>query len=521
MANTCFKYLRFITNSALIDNKYPLSIRTAHLINTKSCISTSHVNLNENENPFKRTFRIFSDDFRDIKNWILGKGMVLKSPKLPTHCDVLIIGGGVMGFSIAYWLQQRGMEGLKIIVVEKDPSVKSGNFNNIEYLKSTTALSVGGIRQQFSLKENIELSLYSAEFLRNIKHHLSIQNEDPPNIDFNPAGYLFLASEKNVQRIIENVKLQTSLGAKVELLTPEKLKENFPWLNTEDVAVASHGLENEGWFDPWSLLLAFKRKAIHLGVAFIPGEVTKFGFDEDNEVIGDDSTKYENLNRVFLKLPDGTEKSINFAICVIAAGAMSGQVARLAGMGIRTGLRVVPLPVVPRKRYVHLIHCPEGPGLNTPLLIDYTGAYLRREGIGGHYLCGLSPPEAEEPSVDNLNVEENYFEEKVWPIIAHRAPVFEKCKLKNSWAGFYDFNTFDENAFVGPYPGYNNLYLATGFSGHGIQQAPAIGRAVMELIFDEYPRQYLTDQVECSVFLRLHQKYLKFPHLLHFLDHPD
>ncbi|KAK9510559.1 hypothetical protein O3M35_005310 [Rhynocoris fuscipes] len=254
-------------------------------------------------------------------------------------------------------------------------------------------------------------------------------------------------------------------------------------MNIDGVAIASHGLENEGWFDPWSLLQAFKRKALYLGVDHVVGEITKFKFEE-NSFIVNDPVKSDRPNGVIVSLPDGTEKSINFSICVIAAGAMSGEVSKLAGIGCGPGILSASLPVEPRKRYVHVVHCPEGPGFKCPFLIDYTGAYVRRDGINGNYICGMSPLDEEEPSVDNLDVEGNFFEERVWPIIAHRVPAFEKCKIKNCWAGFYDYNKFDENAFIGSHPVYPNLFFATGFSGHGIQQAPAIGRAVMEKLID-------------------------------------
>lgn len=134
MASCYFKFLRrFVSNSGdLLIDKCLLNARMCHLMSSNFYSSKSPINLNENENPFKKTFRIFADDFKDMKNVMLGRAKVLKSPKFPTHCDVIIIGGGVMGFSIAYWLQQRALEGLKIIVVEKDPSVKSGNFSNLE-----------------------------------------------------------------------------------------------------------------------------------------------------------------------------------------------------------------------------------------------------------------------------------------------------------------------------------------------------------------------------------------------------
>lgn len=139
-----------------------------------------------------------------------------------------------------------------------------------------------------------------------------------------------------------------------------------------------------------------------------------------------------------------------------------------------------------RKRFVYVFETQGAnyPGLNTPLTIDPNGVYFRRDGLGGNFLAGRSPTPEQEPSIDNLDVDHTFFDEHIWPSLAHRVPAFECIKVKNSWAGFYEYNTFDENGIIGPHPYYNNLYIATGFSGHGIQQAPAVGRAVAEMIVD-------------------------------------
>lgn len=139
-----------------------------------------------------------------------------------------------------------------------------------------------------------------------------------------------------------------------------------------------------------------------------------------------------------------------------------------------------------RKRYVYVFQCQgqNEPGLNTPLTIDPTNTYFRRDGLGGNFICGRSPSPEKEPCVDNLDVDYDYFDTDIWPVLAKRVPAFECIKVSNAWSGFYEYNTFDENGIVGSHPYYHNLYIATGFSGHGIQQAPAVGRAISELIMD-------------------------------------
>lgn len=396
------------------------------------------------------------------------------SPPPPEQADVVVAGGGVLGWSVAYWLKklENRRHGMRVVVVERDPT----------YSQASTVLSVGGIRQQFSLRENIRLSLHSAAFLRTINEHLWVPNEPPIDLQFQPSGYLFLASERGAATLEAGVKVQREEGAQVVLLSPDQLKAKFPWINTEDVAVASYGLENEGWFDPWSLLTAFRRKAMSLGVYSCVGEVTSFVTDTADNTPGMPRgvgrVKYVNV-----RLPDSPEQQpVSCAIVVAAAGAWIGKLLDSATAGLRGSLPLSPIPIEPRKRYVYVWHCPNGPGLETPFLIDTSGAYFRREGIAGNYLGSMSPPEGREPDTGNLDVDHSFFDEEVWPRLAHRVPAFQSLKVKSSWAGYYDYNSFDQNGVLGPHPQLQNVFVLGGFSGHGLQQSPAAGRAAAELL---------------------------------------
>uniref|UniRef100_A0A670YNQ1 FAD-dependent oxidoreductase domain-containing protein 1 n=1 Tax=Pseudonaja textilis TaxID=8673 RepID=A0A670YNQ1_PSETE len=409
----------------------------------------------------------------------------------PEHSDVVIIGGGIIGWSIAYWLKAKETRrnAIQVLVIERDNT----------YSKASTVLSAGGIRQQFSVEENIWMSSFSANFLRLINDHLGVVGEPPIDIQFNHSGYLFLASENEAAVLEENVNLQR-LGVAVSLLSPAQLKKKFPWLNTDDVALASYGLENEGWFDPWTLLNAFKRKAISLGTLQYNGEVTCKRFPLSPFSCPDSTPSRDHE---VVQLPESFERArVDCCIVVNAAGAWSGKVAEMAGIGAPSEniLSGVKFPVEPKKRYVYVWHCPEGPSLECPFLIDTTGAYFRREGLGGNYLGGLSPTEEEEPDIENLEVDHEFFQEKVWPKLAHRVPCFESLKVKSSWAGYYDYSTFDQNPVIGRHPLVSNLYFASGFSGHGLQHAPAVGQAIAELILD---LKYKTINLERFSFDRL------------------
>lgn len=385
----------------------------------------------------------------------------LKEPLFQESCDVLVIGGGAIGSSCAYWLKTLGPNRAKVTVVEKDPT----------YRKCSTTLSVGGLRQQFSLPESIQMSLFGAEFLRTMKSKLGIEGHPPPDANFETDGYLSLATEKGASVLKNNSDLQNKLGAKNILLSREELRKRFPWLNVNEIELGCLGIENEGWFDPWSLLNALRKKSIDLGADYKDYEVVGMEFQRDNQPV-----------KAIVKRKDGTLGLINFTNCIIAAGAYSGRIGNFLKFGIDE--KNCAVPVEPRKRYVYCFHSPDGPGTKVPLTVDPNGTYFRREGSRGDYICGVSPSPEEEPNVEDLEVDYELFERKIWPTLAYRVPAFEKLKLKSAWAGYYEYNCLDQNGIVGRHSNFANIYFATGFSGHGIQHSPAIGRALAELILE-------------------------------------
>jgi FAD-dependent oxidoreductase domain-containing protein 1 len=357
--------------------------------------------------------------------------------------DIVIVGGGVVGSAVAYFAASDPDFRGRIVVVEKDPT----------YAEAATARSAGGIRQQFSTPENIRMSLFGAAFVKSVAEHLSLPGERAA-LPFVEQGYLFLATAAGMPVLARNHALQTELGARIALLDPAGLRERFPWLNTEDLAGGAYGLANEGWTDPYSLLQAFRRKAISLGVRYLKDEAT--GLERGGARI------------VAVALADG--ERIACGAVVNTAGINAARIAAMAG---------IALPVRPRKRFVYVFDC-RAPIQRAPLLIDPTGVYFRPE--GANYICGVSPGEAADPDCTDLEVEYGLFEEIVWPTLAHRVPAFEAIKLVRAWAGHYDYNTLDQNAILGRASGLENFYLANGFSGHGLQQSPAVGRALAELI---------------------------------------
>lgn len=193
--------------------------------------------------------------------------------------------------------------------------------------------------------------MFSAEFLRNVKKHLSVLDHEPPDINFHHQGYLILASDSGAEQLVENHKVQTDLGAYVELYTPEKLKTRFPWLNTDGISIGSYGVQNEGWFDPWALLLAMKTKAETLGTRYLHADVLDFNLNSkvNTGYVDDSGYDIETCNYVIVREPDGTVRQLEFAIGIIACGAFSSFIGKKLGYGLKQrGVRSFNVPIEPR-----------------------------------------------------------------------------------------------------------------------------------------------------------------------------
>lgn len=357
---------------------------------------------------------------------------------------VVIVGGGAVGSSIAYHLAAHPGFAGDVVVVERDPT----------YRIASSSLSASSIRQQFSTPLNMAMSRFGLAFLRDGGSTLAVDG-DRPALGLRERGYLFLASPAGEAVLRDNHAVQVANGAQVALLDPAALAARFPWLSMQGLVAGSLGLEGEGWFDGPALLAAFRRKARSLGVTYLPREAVGL-VREGRRVAG-------------VRLDDAATVAAD--VVVNAAGPWAARVARWAG---------IDLPVRARKRMVFVVACRTSlPGCG--LTIDPSGIWWRPEGAG--FICGRSP-DAGEPDPDEapLEVDEAMFYDRVWPAMAERVPAFEALKLTGSWAGYYEYNTFDQNGIVGPHPACENLIFANGFSGHGIQHAPATGRGVAEWI---------------------------------------
>jgi len=352
--------------------------------------------------------------------------------------DVVIVGGAAVGSAIAYFLTHDLAFSGSIAVIERDPT----------YARAATTLSVASIRQQFSTPENIRMSRFGLEFFRGLKTRFGADAD----IAFRERGYLLLASETGEETLAANHIVQQAEGSDIVLMDREALSDNFRWLKTSDLALGAFGRTGEGWFDAHSLLTLLRGAARAKSVDYIHGEV--IGIERVGQQIE------------AVTLADG--RRIDCGTLVNAAGPQAGDVAALAG---------IALPVEPRKRCVFVVACRAAlPGM--PLMVDPTGVWVRPE--GEVYICGATPPE--DARATDFEVDYTVFEDAVWPMLAHRVPAMEALKLQRAWAGHYDYNRLDQNAVIGAHPEIANFIFANGFSGHGLQQSPAAGRAVAELI---------------------------------------
>ena len=354
--------------------------------------------------------------------------------------DVAIVGGGIMGSALAYWLTSLE-PGTAVTVIERD----------LAYRQASSALSAASIRQQFTTAVNVRIAQAAIQFLRAAGELLAV-NGDRPQIGLAERGYLYLADAVTQSALHTAHALQRAQGADVELLAPAALAARFPWLDTAGITCGALGHSGEGWFDGPALLTAFARKARAQGATYVRGEVT--------------GVLRAGRRITALALGNGTRLPCGWA--VNAAGPWARALAALAG---------IELPVHARRRTVYVVACAARME-PFPLVVDPTGFWIRPE--GRRFITGTTPriDRDDEPLEPDLVA----WEAQLWPALARRIPDFAAARVESAWAGYYEMNLFDQNAILGPHPALENLVFMNGFSGHGLQQAPVVGRGIAELI---------------------------------------
>ena len=371
-----------------------------------------------------------------------------------TGYDVIIIGGAIVGSATAWSLRREGFTG-SIAVIERDP----------HFARAATTLSCASIRQQFSIPENIRLSQYTLSQFRELKTLFG----DEADIGFREKGYLILASAEGLPVLEANHAVQSAEGGDIILEDASALSQRFPWLSNEGIAAGAYGNSGEGWFDAHALLGLYRKALRQLDIDLLGADVF---------AIGHAGGRIQSVT-----LSSG--EILPAGLVVNAAGPWAGDVAAMAGL---------VLPVEPRKRSVFVFEARERFD-DMPLIVDPSGIYVRPE--GGVYITGGAEDSRGEQAAAPGDFDPDWalFEDSIWPVLATRIPAFEAIKPTRAWAGHYDYNTLDQNAVIGPHPEVANFLFANGFSGHGLQQAPAVGRAIAELIVHGGYRT-----IDCSVF---------------------
>lgn len=353
--------------------------------------------------------------------------------------DVLILGGGAIGCAAAVFLRAAGVP--RVCVVEPDPT----------YAKASTPVATGGCRRLFALPENIRMSQFSIDYFKDFTRHVGVDGY-APDVQWKERGYLFIVGPGHEQVLEDNCRVQEREGVEVELLDRAQIAARYPWMRSEDLTLGVLS-PRDGWLDPNSVLQGFRRKAVTEGVTFLRDRAVDL---------------YVNGGRVTeVELASGQRLRADHV--VNAAGCWAASIAKLLG---------VDLPVNPMRRFEHYVElAAELPAM--PLVKDPDRLIIRPEGKG--YAVGLV--KSDEPRGFNLDMDPSWFQDVVWPACAARVPAFEALKLVREWSGLYDECELDGNMILGRcVGGPANFLVACGFSGHGLMHAPAVGRALAELV---------------------------------------
>lgn len=368
------------------------------------------------------------------------------------HYDVVIVGGAMYGSSVSWFLSSNPDFTGSVLVVERDN----------KYQACSSVHTNSCMRQQFSSEINVRISQFAAEFVKNFRQYFN-GDERVPEITLNSYGYMYLANNEPFADILRECQVvQQACGAGTKIMSREEIQRAYPFYNLDDIVAGSHNLVDEGYFDGATVFDWWRRGARENGVEYIENEVVSMSKN-------DAGTK---VTAVTLK----SGESIGCDTVVNASGPRAILTSRMAG---------IEIPVEPRKRYTFIFDAEQPLDRDLPLTIDPAGVHMRTD--GRYYLAGCPPDD--DPAVDYNDYVQDHsiWEEKAWPVIANRIPQFEAIKLVNSWAGHYAFNVFDQNAILGPHNEVENFIFVNGFSGHGFQQSPAMGRGTAELItYGEY-----------------------------------
>lgn len=358
--------------------------------------------------------------------------------------DVVIIGGAMLGSATAWFLADNPDFNGSVLVIERDPS----------YQFAATSATNSCIRQQFSNPLNVQISQFGADFVQNLPRFMG-EASGAPKLKIQSFGYMYLAdTEAFANALRASHAVQAAAGAATELLTADQIKSAYPFYNTDDLILGSINKVNEGYFDGITVFDQYRRQARAKGVEFLANEVVEI--------------TRQGARVVSVTLRSG--QVIGCGQLVNASGTRGAATARMVG---------IEIPVEPRKRYTWVFTAEQPLDRDLPLTIDPSGVHVRQDGKTT-YMAGGHTEDDPAVDVDDFSMDHSLWQDHVWPLIATRIPQFEAIKVQREWIGHYDFNTLDQNAIVGPHSEVENFLFLNGFSGHGLQQSPAMGRGTAE-----------------------------------------
>lgn len=362
--------------------------------------------------------------------------------------DVIIVGGAIMGSSTAWFLtEDKDFDG-RVLVVEKDPT----------YEMCSTAHTNSCIRQQFSSPLNVQISQFAADFVKNLRHYMG--NDDRvPELSIHSFGYMYLADNEAFANDLRAAqKVQLAAGAATRLMTADEIKTAYPFYNVDDILLGSINTVDEGFWDGSTVFDWLRRISRERGVEYVKNEAVAMTKNASG-------TRVESVTLA-------TGDVISCGQVVNASGPRAVLTARMAG---------IELPVEPRKRYSWVFSAETPLDRVLPLTIDPSGVHVRENG-GGTYLAGGHADIDPAADYDDFTMDHSLWQDHIWPTIATRIPQFEAIKVQSEWTGHYAYNTLDRNAIAGRHPYVENFLFLNGFSGHGLQQSPAMGRGTAEML---------------------------------------
>ena len=373
--------------------------------------------------------------------------MKMQTPQ-HTSYDIVIVGGAIMGASAAWFLSQdKDFDG-RVLVVDRD----------LTFEKTSTMHTNSCMRQQFSGELNVRISQFAADFVKNLRTYMG--NDDRvPELSIRSFGYMYLAEDEAFANVLrENQKVQLAAGAATQLMTPDEIKAAYPFYTVDDIVLGSINLVDEGLWDATAVFDWWRKSARENGVEYIENEVVSITKNASGQ----------KVESVTLK----SGKVIACGQVLNASGPRASRTADMAG---------IKIPVEPRKRYSWIFSAETPLDRDLPLTIDPSGVHVRENG-GGTYQCGAHSEIDPAVDYDDFTMDFTIWETHVWPVLAARIPAFEAIKVQAEWAGHYSMNTFDHNAILGPHTEVENFFFINGFSGHGLQQSPAMGRGIAEIM---------------------------------------